>query len=469
MRIRTDRAERPKGPVGRRRSSTRPSLPHQARAGFVKTIVLGVVLAALVAASIWVLVGYLQTGEVRLPNVEGRGYDEAAAELRALGLEPRAYPEIDARAAANAVVSQAPPAGQLVRPGRQVALGVNGLAEARVSPTLVGLRESDAVARAAAVGVAVESVVYVPSDRSAGAVVRQEPAAGTALAPGQSLALTVSRGVAEAPIVLPDMTGRPIDEAAAELSSLGVRQVERVAAELSFDRPLSVTHQRPEAGTSVFPSTPVTLVYALEGARVVQVPAVAGLPLWRAQLALRAAQLELGAVRRVEDATLPEGVVETVPAGYTIAGSPIALTVNGAPTAADLAIGRANALRGVDALDGTDPRGLFGDEPRDAVGNDGVEAAVPEDAVPAPGTSRVEADGSRVIPFRFDPANVGVASLTREPYRLTVVLSDGEGERTVLDRDLAAGQGVEISVRVVGDEPLLQTFINDSFFQAWRP
>ncbi len=421
-------------------------------------VVLGVVLAALVGVSMWVLGRYLQTGEVTLPNVEGRGFDAAAAELRSLGLEPRAYPEIDPRAAANAVVSQAPPAGQRVRPGRQVALGVNGLAEARVAPTLVGLRESEAVARAEAVGVAVDSVVYVGSDRDPGAVVRQEPPAGTALAPGQSLALSVSRGVAEGPIVLPDLAGRPVDEAEAELASLGVRHVERVAAELSFDRPFSVTQQRPEAGTSVFPSTPVTLVYALEGARVVQVPDVAGLPLWRAQLALRAAQLQVGAVRRVEDATLPDGVVETVPAGYTIAGSPIALTVNGAPTPGDFGIG---------ALDRPRP---FGDDlGQDPTSLDVVGTPPPEDDVPAPGTSRVEADGARVIPFRFDPANVGVASLTRQPYRLTVVLSDAEGERTVLDRDLAAGEGVEMSVRVVGDEPLLQTFINDSFFQAWRP
>lgn len=459
MRIRPDRGPWKAAVATRRQDPASDLPPRHPRSGIVKLVVLGALFAVLVMASMWVLGRYLQTGEVRLPDLEGRGYDEAAAELRTLGLEPRAYPEIDPRAAANAVVSQAPPAGQLVRPGRQVAVGVNGLAEARVAPTLVGLRESDAVARAEAVGVAVESVVYVGSDRPPGAVVRQEPPAGTALAPGQSLALTVSRGVAEGPIVLPDLAGRPIDEAEAELAALGVRQVERVAAELSFDRPLSVTDQRPAAGTSVLPSTPVTLVYALEGARVVQVPDVAGLPLWRAQLALRAAQLQVGAVRRVEDATLPEGVVEAVPSGYTVAGSPIALTVNGAPTPADFGIGGDDRLR------------PFGDEPsRDPLEDDRLEAAsTPEEVVPAPGTSRVEADGARVIPFRFDPATVGVASLTREPYRLTVVLSDGEGERTVLDRDLAAGEGVEISVRVVGDEPLLQTFINDSFFQAWRP
>jgi hypothetical protein len=98
-----------------------------------------------------------------------------------------------------------------------------------------------------------------------------------------------------------------------------------------------------------------------------------------------------------------------------------------------------------------------------------VDPVGEEARVPDPGTSRVQDDGSRVIPFRFEPASVGVASLMREPYRLRLVVADDEGERTVFDRELAAGEALAVPVRVVGDEPLLQTFLNGSFFQAWRP
>ncbi len=434
-----------------------------ARSGAVRLLVLGAVFVGLVATSAWVLTGYLQVGEVRVPDAIGLGYEAAAERMRAAGLEPRAFVEVDRAASPNEVVSQSPGSGHTVRPGRVVALGVNGLAEAAAVPTLVGLREDDAVARADAVGVPVDWVAYAGSDRPVGSVIAQQPLAGAVLVPGEGVRLTVSRGPGDAPVVLPDLVGRTVDEAAAELEALGIRHVEQVAAALSFDRPRSVTDQRPTGGSSVLPSTPVTLVYALAGTRIVQVPDVSGFPLWRAQLTLRAAQLDLGAVQRIDDPSLPEGVVDARPAGYTVVGSPVSLVVNGRSVADERRF---------------DPFDFFGDErpPGDGIdagpGPGDVEVADGNDAtddVPPPGTTVAQADGSRLIPFRFDPGSVGVASLTREAYRLTLVVSDAEGERTVLDRDLAAGEAVSLSVRVVGDEPLVQTFINGSFFQAWRP
>jgi beta-lactam-binding protein with PASTA domain len=425
----------------------------------VRVVVLLVLLVVLASVTASVGSRYLVTEEVRLPLVEGLSYDQAAGRLRALGLETQAYPEIDARARPNEVLSQSPAAGQLVRPGRRVALGVNALAEVRIAPNLVGLREADAVARARAVGVVVERVQYVAADGAVGTVVRQEPAAGSALAPSQTLLVTVSRGSAAAPIPLPDLRGQSIEAAEAELARLGIRQIDKVPAALSFDRPFVVTDQRPAPGSEVLPATPITLVYALEGTRVVRVPALEGMPMWRAQLALRAAQLEVGPVRRIDDPSLPAGIVEARPAGYTVAGSAIALTVNGAAQPGD-----PDALTDVD-LGGDTPGGPTPVGPVVPPEDPAIEAA----RVPDPGTSQVQDDGSRVIPFRFEPASVGVASLMREPYRLRLVVADDEGERTVFDRELAAGEALAVPVRVVGDEPLLQTFLNGSFFQAWRP
>ncbi|MFN2321953.1 MAG: PASTA domain-containing protein [Trueperaceae bacterium] len=436
-----------------------------ARSGAFRLLVLGVAFAVLIGAGAWVATGYLQVGEIRVPSAIGLGYEEAAARMRDAGLEPRAFVEVDRAAAPNEVVSQSPATGHTVRPGRVVALGVNGLTEAAAVPTLVGLDEVDAVARADAVGVPVERVAYVGSERPVGSVIAQQPLAGAVLVPGEGVGLTVSRGPGDAPVVLPDVVGRNVDEAVAELEVLGIRHVEQVAAAVSFDRPRSVTDQRPSGGSSVLPSTPVTLVYALEGTRIVEVPDVAGLPLWRAQLTLRAAQLDLGAVQRIDDPSLPEGVVEARPAGYTVVGSPVSLVVNGPSVADD------RPFEPFDFFGGERPPGEgfdAGPVPGEADGDDGDGGDAAVD-VPAPGTTVAQADGSRLIPFRFDPGSVGVASLTREPYRLTLVVADAEGERTVLDRDLGAGEGVSLSVRVVGDDPLVQTFINGSFFQAWRP
>ncbi|MDF1523910.1 MAG: PASTA domain-containing protein [Trueperaceae bacterium] len=433
----------------------RPTRPHRFRA--VRLIVLGAVLVALLATAGSVVRGYLEVGVVRVPDVHGLAFEAAAARVRDVGLEPSAYVEVAAGAAPNEVVSQTPAGGTSVRPGRQVVLGVNGLQEVVTLPTLVGLREGDAVARVEALGAVVERVAYVGSDRPAGSVVVQQPAAGAALARGVGVRLSVSRGPVDAPVTLPDLVGTPVEAAAAELAALGIRHVEQVAADLSFDRPFAVTDQRPAAGSSVLPSTPVTLVYALEGTRVVEVPDVAGLPLWRAQLTLRAAQLQVGAVQRIDDPALAEGVVETRPAGYTVVGSPVVLVVNGPADDLGAPIDAEGPLRPFDF-------GAFGS------GDAGAgDVDRPPDDVPAPGTTVAQADGSRLIPFRFDPASVGVPSLATKPYRLTLVVVDDEGERTVLDRELNAGEGVAISVRIVGDEPLVQTYIDGAFFQAWRP
>jgi beta-lactam-binding protein with PASTA domain len=447
--------------MSNRASRRAPPTPSCGRGGAVdgRVLVLLALLVGLAAATAWIGSRYLVSEEVRLPLVEGLTYDQAAGRLRALGLETHAYPEIDARARPNEVLSQSPAADQLVRPGRRVALGVNALAEVRVAPGLVGLRETDAVARARAVGVVVERVQYVPADQPIGTVVRQEPAPGSALAPSQTLLVAVSRGSAAAPIPLPDLRGQPIEAAEAELTRLGIRQIDKVPAAVSLDRPMTVTDQRPAPGSEVLPATPVTLVYALEGTRVVRVPALAGMPMWRAQLALRAAQLEVGPVRRIDDPSLPAGVVEVRPAGYTVAGSAIALVVNGAPQPGD-----PDAVTDADLIG--DPAGDPASGPADVPPQ---EATIDAGHVPDPGTSQIQDDGSRIIPFRFEPATVGVASLLREPYRLRLVVADDEGERTVFDRELAAGEALAVPVRVVGDEPLLQTFLNGSFFQAWRP
>ncbi len=444
------------------------------RAGSVQVWVLGFVLVGLVGLGGWLTSAYLVSDEVRVPSVAGLDYEAAATALRQAGLAPRLFAELDASARPNEVLTQTPPAGQAVRPGRIVALGVNTVPEVRVAPDVVGLREQDAVTRANALGVVVQRVVYVHAERPTGTVVRQDPAAGAPLGPAQGLVVSVSRGAVDVPFPLPDLRGQSIEVAEATLDALGVRQVERVAAAVSFDRAGAVTDQRPAPGSEVLAATPVTLVYAVEGTHVVPVPDLVGLPLWRAQLALRAAGLELGAVRRIDDPSLPEGVVEAVPAGYTVVGSPIGVIVNGVGGQLDIGDGDRLLWPGDLGLP-SDGRAL--PPVRDAgsaaaVGIPGAAdpgSAVEEPWVPAPGTARRTEDGSRIIPFRFDPVSVGIASLAREPYRLRLVVTDDDGERVEFDRQLAAGEGVEVPVRVAGDDAMLQTFINGLFFQAWRP
>ena len=418
-------------------------------------------LALLVAAGVFVALdvrSYFTVPEVTLPNLVGVPFDQAAATLRREGLDPVTFVEHVAGMPAEVVSSQAPEAGTVVKRGRSVHLGVNTPpAEARI-PDLVGLVQADALERAAELNLPVGPITFEPSARAAGRVIAQEPVGGERLGEARELQLIVSSGQPVNMVEVPALNGTNVDDAEIALRALGFRVIERLPSAVSFVGPGAVVSTVPAAGESVATSTPIILQYALSTANVVAVPEVVGLPQWRAQLALRAAQLELGPVTYVQDPNQPEGVIEVKPTGYTLPGTPVLLTVNG-----------------------TEPTPLF---PNDGFGGlfDGVTQpgqltpGTTPGSTPLPGTrdttitpDDAAADGSRQVAFTFDPTNMGIRRLLEERYQLKVVVSDERGERVVLDRQLDPGQTIATTIPVYGSDVMLQTYIDDVFFQAWRP
>lgn len=403
--------------------------------------------ATLVVASAATLVNlerYLSVDEVRMPDLVGMPYDAATQVLRRQGLDPVTFVEYVAGVAANTVSSQSPEAGAIVKRSRTVHLGVNTPpAEARI-PDMIGMREADAVRRASDLNLPIASVRYAPDTRPAGTVVDHRPEGGARLGTGERLELVVSSGTERPEVALPQLEGLDVDEAAARLREMGFGRVETLPSAVSFTRPRSVVSMYPAAGATVPPSTPVVLHYALSSATVVSVPEIVGMPQWRAQLALRAAQLRIGQVTYVQDPAQPEGVIDVKPTGYTLPGTPVLLTVNGTPPTLPLPDFDLPVRDGSSDLD---PRG------------GGLDAG-PTEPVDI---------GGRSVPFTFDPTFMGVRRLLEQPYQLRLVISDDRGERTALDRRMDPGEVVSTTVVVYGDAPLLQTYIDEVFFQAWRP
>ena len=417
--------------------------PSRSLRGRLRLVLALVAVAALVVLTGWTLRGYFQVEEVRLPDLTGLQVAEATRVLRNAALVPATYSENIQGVEPNTVTTQAPPAGAVVRRGRTVSLGVNTPPEAARVPVLVGLTQQEALQRLRDLNLAADEVDFAYSDRTEGLVIGQQPEAGAGIGRGASISLVVSRGAARTDLEVPDVRGVDVDEAVRRLEDLGFTRVETAASTVSFDRPRTVTQQRPSAGETVPASTPITLLYALPGSRIVSVPDVSGMSVSRAQLALRAANLALGHIEYVQDSERPEGVVQTEPTGFTLVGSPIRLVVNGAPSAID----RLLEGRGVN-VPGLDSPGF--DEPVETPEAGGVP-------------------DRRSIPFTFDPASMGVRSLVESGYHLELVVEDREGERTVLDREVEAGEIVSTTVTVYGPDALLQTFINGVPFQAWRP
>lgn len=395
------------------------------------------VALAVVGVAAFAAVDYVRVRDARTPSLTGLPLSEAVRLAEEAGLGVRSYPVEAAGVAAQVVVEQSPDAGTIVRAGRSLSVGVQVPSEADRMPALVGTGEDDALTALAGLSLPAPRIRYAAADAPSGRVIAQEPPPGRTVPAGAPIEMVVSRGPDAPPVEIPRLVGTDLSTAREELAALGVRRVEAVPVGVSMERPGTVTQQRPAAGEVVPVGTPVLLGYALEGSRVAYVPDVAGLEPWRARVALRSAGLSIGPIETVQRDDLPAGVVATRPSGLTVAGAPVTLVVND--------VGGTSRPGG----------GLAG-------GGDDEDAAADDDPFGL-------ADGARTVPFRFDPADIGVRSLNEQPYRLRLVVRDDDGERTVFDATVDAGEEVRTTVIVRGEAPLLQTYVNGVFFQAWRP
>lgn len=416
-------------------------------------------LVLVLAAGVFVAVDvrrYFTVAEVTLPDLVGLPYDQATVMLRREGLEPVTFVEHVAGKPAEVITSQAPDPGSVVKRGRTVHLGVNTPPAQALIPDVVGLLQADALARAAELNLPVGTITFEPSERAAGRVISQSPVGGERLGEGRTLELVVSSGNGTAVHAIPDLTGTNIDDAEVALRALGFRVIERLPSAVSFSEPGTVISTVPPAGEEAATSTPVIVQYSLSTANVVAVPEVVGLPQWQAQIMLRAAQLELGQVTYITDPDRPAGVVEARPTGFTLPGTPVLLTVNGsAPPSLfpdDPVGGRLDDIFGPGRQTPTDPRVTPGGTPSGPGG-----------------TTSEPGDGSRQVSFTFDPTNMGIRRLLEESYQLKVVVADDRGERVVVDQRMDPGQTISTTIPVYGQEAMLQTYLDDVFFQAWRP
>ncbi len=132
---------------------------------------------------------------VMLPSLSGLGAGEAEAKLTALGLECEMVYVPDSTAGAGTVLSTDPAAYADVPVGATVQIKVSGEAGGTVvMPSLVGLSETEARERLAALGLEVGQSEYIPSDRPAGTVVEQSSPFGAQMPAGATVYLTVSTG-----------------------------------------------------------------------------------------------------------------------------------------------------------------------------------------------------------------------------------------------------------------------------------
>jgi eukaryotic-like serine/threonine-protein kinase len=195
---------------------------------------------------------------VEVPDLSGMGTGQAREALESAGLVLAAvdsirHPSIEE----GRVLGQSPLAGQMAIPGGEVLLTVSQGVERRPLPDVTGLQAERAVSLLEAIGFAV-TVDTVESGEPAGAVLAQEPGAGTPVMLAGSIRLEISEGPPS--VEMPDLAGLPEEEAVARIRELGLEVAEiRTTFRFGRDRGL-VVEQEPAPGLQVDRGAQVTLV-----------------------------------------------------------------------------------------------------------------------------------------------------------------------------------------------------------------
>ncbi|MDQ4500790.1 Stk1 family PASTA domain-containing Ser/Thr kinase [Sinomonas sp. ASV322] len=237
-------------------------------------VAIVVVLAVLAAAIGWFF-GFGPGALATVPPVKNLTVAQAQALIQQAGLGFTTHDVFDDGISAGLIVASAPGAGTQVRKFEGVQLMVSKGPELFPLADLTAKTLDAAKASLADAKLTLGTASEAYSDTvPAGAVMAQDPAAGTPLKHGSPVALTVSKG--RQPIPVPKIVGMKQADAVAALTAAGLKPV--VADAPVFDRNVpagSVSAQSPAAGQNLVKGDTVTITLS-KGPRMVHVPDVFG-------------------------------------------------------------------------------------------------------------------------------------------------------------------------------------------------
>jgi len=206
-------------------------------------------------------------GSSALPDVADLTAPQATAKLKGAGFKPATETQPSATVPAGRVISTEPAAETEVRAGGSVKVLVSsGPAPASV-PDVVGQSRTAAEATLTNAKLSVGAVTQQTSEQSPGTVLEQSPAAGSSLADGEKVNLTVARAPKE--VAVPNAVGAAQAAAAAALEHAGfkVKQVSRTTSEQS--QVGVVLEQSPAGGTHARKGSTVTVTIGALGTQTI--------------------------------------------------------------------------------------------------------------------------------------------------------------------------------------------------------
>jgi serine/threonine-protein kinase len=191
-----------------------------------------------------------------VPDLVGSNVADAVAALTQAHLKYKVF-EINSPKDANTVIATEPGSGAVVLWNTEVRINVSKGPRPVAVPSLVGQPFENATSALQGAGFAVKRQDVESSDPK-GTVVGSDPPAGTAVAPGSIVTLSVSKGPKSAAV--PDVTSYSEPDATTTLQSagFGVQVTKNPTTDPALDG--VVISQTPAGGKQAKPGTTVTIV-----------------------------------------------------------------------------------------------------------------------------------------------------------------------------------------------------------------
>jgi serine/threonine-protein kinase len=188
----------------------------------------------------------------------------------------------------DTVLAQTPSATERIVNGGTITLKLSLGPERYPVPDLAGIELSAAKGQLDNLKLGLKQGTGQYSDTvPQGSVISTDPKTGTPLKPGSTVTVVVSKG--KAPITVPDLSGKNINDARAQLAALGLTAVEQYKQN---DAPAdTVIGQTPKAGTGVAKDAEIKLDVS-QGPPAVTVPDLTNQPCQQAAQTLQQMSLQ---------------------------------------------------------------------------------------------------------------------------------------------------------------------------------
>lgn len=223
---------------------------------YLAAAVGGFVLAYLIVAFVIFPSGVVMT-DLKVPNVVGLTYDDAARRLDQAGFTAqRGEERFHSSAPKMTVLDQTPAPGAQDVAGAKVTLVVSKGQQMGHVPAVSGMSREDAERAIEDAGFTVGDVSEEPSNQPLGAVIGTRPAAGTSMATPSPVALIVSAGPTV--VTTPDVVGRNFAQAQLLLQQVG----------LTMGDVSTPTGEAPSGAAMVIAQSPAAGSQVARGARI---------------------------------------------------------------------------------------------------------------------------------------------------------------------------------------------------------